>query len=64
VKDSSVPLGGTVPVVAIRFEYRFLSSLVLSGCLLTVIPPIDVDGCTSRLVTFYKGIPERMLHEI
>jgi hypothetical protein len=46
VKDSSVLLGGTIPVVANQFEYRFPSSLVLSGCLLTVIPPIDLDGCT------------------
>jgi len=40
VKDSSVPLEGTVPVVANRFGHGFLSSLLLSGCLLTVIPPL------------------------
>jgi hypothetical protein len=29
---------------------------------LHVRPP--VDGCTLRLVTLYKGIPDRALHEI
>jgi hypothetical protein len=27
-------------------------------------PSIVVDCCTCRLVTLYKGIPERVLHEI
>ena len=41
-----MPLIGTVPVVANPFDYGFLSSVLLSSCLLIAIPPIDVDGCT------------------
>jgi hypothetical protein len=31
---------------------------------LHVMPPVDIDGFTSWLVSLYKGIPERVLHEI
>src|SRR5262249_22596872 len=30
---------------------------------LHVMPPVDVNGCTRWLLTLYKGIPERVLHE-
>jgi hypothetical protein len=26
--------------------------------------PVDVNGCTRWLVSLYKGIPERVLHDI
>src|SRR5262249_17221611 len=31
---------------------------------LHVMPPVDVDGSMRRLVTLYKGISNRVLHEI
>src|SRR5262249_5947700 len=62
-------LGGTCPLLftlrlwlRIRHRRKQCAAEEDGNCFLHVMPP--VDGCTRSLVSLYKGIPERVLHEI